>query len=140
MTGFVPPAAFLLGLSIHTKMQQHESRFAMEPRASTATTPANAPKLRKTFTRIDTMKLFTATLLTQCPEFSLDQAIGLPGWSHTSGQWEKITVSWYPFENYARKIHFHASNRSQAAKQCVRAGLQIRDLDGGRKPLTTKTP
>ena len=79
------------------------------------------------------MKTFSATVLTQSPEFALDCAISLPGWSHADSEgWKKISVSWYPFENYARKIYFKALNRTTAARQCARAGLQIRDLDGGR--------
>lgn len=78
-------------------------------------------------------KMFSATVLTQCPEWALECAISLPGWSHAdSAGWKKVHVNWYPFENYARKIYFRARNRTVAACQCTRAGLQIRDLDGGR--------
>ena len=74
---------------------------------------------------------FHATLLTQCPESALEQAISMPGWSHADGDgWARVRVSWYPFENYARRIYFHAAHRTDAERQCQRAMLHIRDLAG----------
>lgn len=76
------------------------------------------------------MKLFTARLMTM----DIEAAINLKGWSHC-GEVEKIRVSWYPFEEYTRKIYFHALHRRDAAKQCERLCLPIRDLNDGQKPI-----
>ena len=79
------------------------------------------------------MKTFSATILTNCPEFALENAVALPGWSHADGSgWQKIRVGWYPFEEWSRKIYLRAKHRTDAAKQLDRAGLHTRDLDGGR--------
>lgn len=75
------------------------------------------------------LKRFTCNIITQCPDYALELAITLPGWSHAhSDGWSKIHVSWYPFDYHQRRIYFNSKNRTAAAKQCVRAGLQIRDL------------
>ena len=76
------------------------------------------------------MRLFTARLMTM----DIETVINLPGWSHC-GPVEKIRVSWYPFEEYTRKIYFHAESRTKAAKACERLCLPIRDLNDGQKPI-----
>ena len=72
------------------------------------------------------MKMFTGTI----EAGSLEKAIALPGWSHAGPEFERA-VSWYPFRAMFRKIHFRAKHRRQACRDCDRAGLLVRDLDGG---------
>jgi len=55
----------------------------------------------------------------------------LPGWSHCGPEFDK-QVLWYPWTAQFRKIYFKAKHRSQAAKDCDRAGLLVRDLSEGR--------
>lgn len=81
------------------------------------------------------MKLFSATVEASV----LERAMDLPGWSHCSAGFEQ-RVLWYPWTAEFRKIYFHARHRREAAKQCDRLGLLVRDLDEGGKPLTAKEP
>lgn len=56
----------------------------------------------------------------------------LPGWSHCSQPFEK-EVLWYPWKADFIRIYFKAKHRRQAAKDCDRCGLLVRDLTEGTK-------
>lgn len=71
------------------------------------------------------MKTFTGTI--QDTEGQLERAIDLPGWSHATPPYDNA-CSWYPFTAQYRRIYFKAKHRTEAASQCWRRDLLIRDL------------
>ena len=71
------------------------------------------------------MKTFTGRI--QDTEGQLSQAISLPGWSHASVPFAG-PCSWYPFTAQFRNIYFKAKHRTEAAKQCNKRDIYIRDL------------
>lgn len=75
------------------------------------------------------LKLFTATALGCQDEWPAIKGLDF------YGPPEQIKVLWYPFQEWARKVHFWAPNRREAAKQAERGGLRIRDLNDGRNTL-----
>lgn len=72
------------------------------------------------------MKTFSAHIQAS----QLESAISLPGWSHAGPEYQR-KVLWYPWTETFRKIYFKAKHRTEAAKHCDRAGLLVRDMDGG---------
>ena len=73
--------------------------------------------------------LFTCSIrITQAEE-----AVSMPGLSHL-GEWVKKAVLWPPFEEWYQTAYFFARNRTQAAKQLERAGINdVRNLSEGKR-------
>ena len=70
-------------------------------------------------------KLFKATI--QNTDSQLEKAISLPGWSHASTPFDG-PCGWYPWSAEFRHVYFSAPNRTQAARQCDKRDIYIRDL------------
>lgn len=73
-------------------------------------------------TKVVRLKMFTVEIFTATEDF-----VFLRGFSYAIGGIYKVQTSWYPFEEYARKIVFFAPNRTKAAKQLELANLHVRN-------------
>lgn len=68
-------------------------------------------------------KLFTAKV--RFDDWTIERCIeSLPGWQFCSQPFQ-IDVSWYPFKEWVRTIHFYAAHRREACKLLQKASINV---------------